>query len=226
MNHPCLFLIPLLAGVAGAQNFSGITAPVSRTITLTADEAAFNISLAAALDSTPQQVKQALQNAGLPNPTVVATGLGQQTTPYTLGPAQILYSATVTIPAASARDTAKGLETLRTQLPAPLTDLQYSVAFNTSQNAIDAARQLALPQLMNDARTLAQSLAASAGVNLGSIRSIGDSAAAAGIPGAGVPVFAFRTGDFLTGVLGYAPFSLSSGTGYTLSLNVVFAIAP
>ena len=141
MKHLFLILIPVLACVAAAQTPDGISAPVSRTVTLTADEAAFTITIAATLDSTQQQVKQALQSAGLPNPTVVATGLGQAS--YPSGVAQILYSATATIAAGSAMDTAKLLETLRAHLPDPLQSLQYSVAFNPSQATIDAARQTA-----------------------------------------------------------------------------------
>src|ERR1035437_8806816 len=162
MKHLYLLFI-VLSCVATAQTLEGISAPASRTVTLTADEAAFTITAAASLDSTQQQVKQALQNAGLPNPTVVATGLGQDSSTYFLSAVQILYSATVTIAAGSAMDTAKTLETLRTHLPAPLTSLQYSVAFNPSQTALDAARQAVAPLLLDDARRLAQSLAVAAG---------------------------------------------------------------
>jgi uncharacterized protein YggE len=220
MKHLFLLLFIVLSCVATAQTLAGINAPVSRTVTLTADEAAFTITAAATLDSTQQQVKQALQNAGLPNPTVVATGLGQDSSIYPLGAAQILYSATVAIPAGSAMDTAKRLETLRTHLPAPLQSLQYSVAFNPSQTKVDAMRQVVMPQLLDDSRKLAQSLAAAAGVKLGAIQSIGDSAGVS----AGyylVPTAAERVGGFLLGT----PYSLSSGTQYTFYLNVVFATA-
>ena len=119
MKH--LFLLfTVLACAATAQTLDGIYAPASRTVTLTADEAAFTIAVAATLDATQQQVKQALQNAGLPNPTVVATGLGQDTPAWFVSPVQLLYSATVTIAAGSAINTAKSLETLRTHLPDPL----------------------------------------------------------------------------------------------------------
>jgi len=211
-----LFLFTAFACTASAQTFDGISAPVSRTVTLTADEAAFSVSVAATLDSTEQQVKQALQNAGLPNPTVVATGLGEDNNAYTAASlALILYSATVTIPAGSARDAAKSLDALRTKLPDPLRSLQYSVAFNPSQASIDAARQVVMPQLMDDARKVAQSLAAVSGVKVGAIRSISD---AGGIPYPGnlVPV-----GYFVVGLLSYP--TLPSSARYTLSLNVVFA---
>ena len=179
MKHLAI-LFTVLSCVATAQTLEGINAPVSRTVTLTPDEAAFTITVAATLDSTQQQVKQALQNAGLPNPTVVATGLGQDTSIYPPGGAQILYSATVAIPAGAAIDTAKSLETLRTHLSAPLQSLQYSVAFNPSQATVDGMRQVVMPQLLDDSRKLAHSLAAAAGVGLGAIRSISDSAGAIG----------------------------------------------
>jgi hypothetical protein len=217
MKHLYLLFI-VLSCVATAQTFEGISAPASRTVTLAADEAAFTITVAATLDSTQQQVKQALQNAGLPNPTVVATGLGQDSSAWFAGAAQMLYSATVALPAGSAIDTAKSLETLRTHLPAPLQSLQYAVAFNPSQTTVDAMRQVVMPQLLDDSRKLAQSLAAAAAVKLGAIRSISDSA---GVYAILVPTAAFRAGDFSS----VTQYSLPSSTQVTFSLNVVFATA-
>jgi hypothetical protein len=225
MKHLYLLFI-VLSCVATAQTFEGISAPASRTVTLAADEAAFTITVAATLDSTQQQVKQALQNAGLPNPTVVATGLGQDSSAWFAGAAQMLYSATVAIPAGSAIDTAKSLEALRTHLPAPLQSLQYAVAFNPSQTTVDAMRQVVMPQLLDDSRKLAQSLAAAAAVKLGAIRSISDSA---GVYAILVPTATFRAGDFSalqSGVLLGIPSPLPSSTQVTFSLNVVFATAP
>jgi hypothetical protein len=159
-----------------------------------------------------------LQNAGLPNPTVVATGLGQDNSTYPPGAAQILYSATVTIAAGSAMDAAKSLETLRTHLQAPLESLQYSMAVNPSQATVDAMRQVVMPQLLDDSRRLAQSLAAANGVKVGAIRSISDSAVAVG--GVYVPVpMLVAIYDPLTGNLP----SLPSSTQYTFYVNVVFA---
>src|ERR1019366_7035566 len=221
MKHLFLFLIPVFSCVATAQTFEGISAPASRTVTLAADEAAFTLTVAASLDSTQQQVKQALQDAGLPNPTVVATGLGQNTSQYFSGPVQILYSATVVIPAGAAMDTAKSLEALRTHLPDPLQSLQYSVAFNPSQATVDAMRQVVMPQLLDESRKLAQSLAAASGVKLGAIRSIGDSA--------GVSA-GYRIGTFAVSLLGTVTggilASLPSGAQYTYSLSVIFATVP
>jgi hypothetical protein len=225
---PLFLLFIVFACVTGAQTPDGISAPVSRTLALTADEAAFAITVAGTLDSTQQQVKEALQSAGLPNPTVVATGLGQDNSMYPPGAAQMLYSATVAIPAGSAIDTAQRLETLRIHLPSALQSLQYSVAFNFSQAAVDAMRQVVLPQLLDNSRKMAQSLATASGVKLGAIRSISDSAG--GVGGIGVPVAASRNGDF-SQIVFYdpatgSPSSLPSSTQYTFYLNVVFAAVP
>ena len=216
-------LLIVLCSVGAAQTLDGISAPASRTVTLTADEATFTIAVAATLDSTQAEVKQALQNAGLPNPTVVATGLGQDTSAYPPGAAppgaaQILYSATVTIAAGSVIDAAKSLETLRTHLQAPLGSLQYSVAVNPSQATVDAMRQVVMPQLLDDSRKLAQSLAAANGVKVGAIRSISDSAGAVGGAYVAVPMLV-AVYDPLTGNLP----SLPSSTQYTFYVNVVFA---
>jgi uncharacterized protein YggE len=137
----------------------------------------------------------------------------------------MLYSATVALPAGSAMDTAKGLEALRTHLPAPLQSLQYSVAFNPSQTTVDAMRQVVMPQLLDDSRKLAQSLAAATGVKLGAIRAIGDSA---GVYAVLVPTPVLRVGDFSalqSRVLLGIPSPLPSSTQVTFSLNVVFATA-
>jgi hypothetical protein len=223
--RPQFLLLIVLCSVGAAQTLDGINAPASRTVTLTADEATFTIAVAGTLDSTEAQVKQALQNAGLPNPTVVATGLGQDNSTNPPGAVQILYSATVTIAAGSAMDAAKSLETLRTHLQAPLGSLQYSVAVNPSQATVDAMRQVVMPQLLDDSRKLAQSLAAANGVKVGAIRSISDSAGMIGGVYA-VPTAVQRSGDFsvITGLpsfFGNLP-SLPSSTQYTFYVSVVF----
>jgi hypothetical protein len=75
-----------------------------------------------------------------------------------------------------------------------------------------------LPQLLDDSRKLAQSLAAAAGVKLGAIRAIGDAAGVYAILGGATFL---RAGDFSS----VTQFSLPSSTQVTFSLNVVFATA-
>lgn len=218
------FFFVFLAFSSMAQTLDGISAPVSRTVNMAADEATFNIAITAALDATPAQVKEALQSAGLPNPTVVASGLGMEQNRVFSGQVVVVYSASVTIPSGSAIETAKGLERLRGDLKAPLQSLQYSVSFNPSQAKVDAMRLVVLPQLLDDARKLAQSLATASGVKAGAIRWISDTAG-----GAGAPTALARNGDFsvlLGAYLYVAPYAVPSSMQYTYSLNVVFATAP
>lgn len=222
-----LLLLAALSCAASAQTFDGINAPASRTVTLAAEEATFTITVAAGVDSTQQQVKQALQNAGLPNPTVVATGLGQVASQWFATPVQMLYSATATIASGSAMDTAKNLESLRTSPLDPIQTVQYSVSFTPSQAKIEAMRQTLLPQLVDDSRKLAQSLASAAGVKLGAIHSISDPAGVAGYF-----LAAQRSGDF-SQILGVfdpstgVPFPAKpSSSQVTFSINIVFATAP
>ncbi len=127
-------LVLFFCGAAQAQS-DGLSASASRTVTFTADEAAFTMLATTTLDGTQQQVKQALQDAGLPNPTVVAVAVGSgNSIPQLVGPnpsqpaAQIIYQATLTIAAGSVKDAAKNLEALRAKLPPTLTSLQYSVS--------------------------------------------------------------------------------------------------
>jgi uncharacterized protein YggE len=209
-----LLLVPIFACIASAQFANGLSASGSRTVTFTADEAAFTMVATTNLDGTGQQVKQALQSAGLPNPTVVTVAAGgDPSTVPQLAEAVIFYQITVTIPAASAKDAAKSLEALRAKLPATLKSLQYSVAFNASQATVDAMRQVVLPQLVAEAQKNAQSLADAAGVKLGPIKSIGDSTGGA----------VYASGDFSSLIIGSPPFNGSAGTQYTFFVNVVFA---
>jgi uncharacterized protein DUF541 len=134
--------------------------------------------------------------------------------------AGIFYQVTVTIPAASVTDAAKSLEALRAKLPSTLKSLQYSVAFNASQAAVDAMRRVVLPQLVAEAQKKAQSLADAAGLKLGPIKAIGDSA---GGPVGGI-FAASRIGTVSDFLLGSSPYiGIGSGTQYTFFVNAVFA---
>ena len=115
-------------------------------------------------------------------------------------------------------DAARGLETLRTHLQAPLQNLQYSVAVNPSQATVDAMRKVVMPQLLDDSRRLAQTLATATGVKVGAIRSISDSTGAVG----GVYLAAARLVTIYDPLTGNLP-SLPSSTQYTFYVNVVFA---
>jgi uncharacterized protein YggE len=80
-------------------------------------------------------------------------------------------------------------------------------------------RRVVLPQLVAEAQKKAQSLADAAGLKLGPIKAIGDSAGGAvgGIFAASRIIY-----DPATSYLGSPYIGIGSGTQYTFFLNVVF----
>ena len=208
----------LFASQCHAQALSGIHAQAIRNVNIPADEASFNISVAAKLDSTAKQVKEALQNAGAPNPTVVATSIGgQNREPLLGGGPEIAYSATFTVPAASAGEVARGLLNLSTHLTAPLTALLLNVTYAASETKVAEVRQSVLPELREEALKTAQGLAKASGVTLGRLRAANEN------PAGGV-YLAARNGDFssITGFL--SPFPI--GIPYAIRLELVFDAIP
>ena len=71
-----LFL--LFAFTACAQFTDGVATSVTRTVTLTADEADFGIVAAAGLDATQQQIAQIFLDAGISGLSLSGTSLGQK----------------------------------------------------------------------------------------------------------------------------------------------------
>src|SRR5437763_3555689 len=142
MRLTALFL--LLVFTAFAQFNDGITTSVTRTVTLTADQADFSIVAGATLDTTQQQIAQIFRDAGISNLSLYGTSLGQSygysTNPPTVQ-TQILYQFTFSVPAAGFKDATKIMETLRAPPPDLLKSLQYSASLYASQATVDAMRQ-------------------------------------------------------------------------------------
>lgn len=207
----------MFGGLCHAQALSGIHAPATRNVNIPADEASFNVTVTAILDSTAKQVKEALQAAGAPNPTVVAISVGPSRTGRIVGSPEVFYSATFTLPAASAAEVAKGLLNLSTHLREPLTGLQLSVTYAASEAKVQEVRQTVLPQLREEALKAAQTMAAAAGVKLGRLRGANEN------PAGGV-YLAARNGDFssITGFISPFPLNIS----YTFRLELVFDAIP
>src|ERR1035441_7469677 len=179
-------LLLLSAITAFAQLTDGVATSVTRTITLTADEADFSIVAGATLDTTQQQIAQIFLDAGVSGLSLAGTSLSQNYD-YSVNPpttqTQVLYLFTFSVPAAGLKDAAKIMEALRTKPPDLLKAFQYSAALNASQATVDAMRQTTLPLLMADAQKKAQTLAAAAGLKLGGIRGVSDSYYASGNSG-------------------------------------------
>jgi len=211
----------VFAGLCHAQALSGIHAPAMRNINIPADEASFNVTVTAALESTAKQVKEALQNAGAPNPTVVATSIGASNRlPILRSAPEMTYSATFALPAASAAEVAKGLLNLSTHLTEPLTGVQLSVTYAASDARIQAVRESLLPQLREEALKAAQAIAAAAGVKLGRLRAANEN------PANGI-YLAARSGDFAVGrLIGGILSPFPPNLAYTFRLELVFDTVP
>src|SRR5664280_1881452 len=181
MRLVTLFLLSACA--AFAQVTDGLSTSVTRTVTLTADQADFSIAAGAGLDTNQQQIAQIFANAGISGLSNAGTALSQNYDYSTNPPGTqtlVLYQFTFSVPAAGLKDAAKIMETLRTKPPDLLKGFQYSAALNASQSTVDAMRQTLLPQLFADAQKKAQTLAAAAGLKLGGVRGVSESVYASG----------------------------------------------
>jgi uncharacterized protein YggE len=216
-------LLLLSALAAFAQLTDGVATSVTRTVTLTADEADFTIIAGASLDTTQQQIAQVFVDAGITGLTNSGTSISQNydysTNPYTIQ-TLVVYQFTFSVPAAGLKDAAKIMEALRTKPPDLLKTFQYSAALNASQATVDAMRLTVLPQLFADAQRKAQTLATAAGIKLGAVKGVSESFYASGNSGISyVSLSAFVTTGTTTSSIG------GSGTQYTLYANVTYGLA-
>ena len=225
MRLVTLFL--LSAFTAFAQLTDGVATSVTRTVTLTADEADFSIVAGAGLGTTQQQVAQIFLDAGVSSLSNSGTALSQNYDYSTNPPTTqtlVLYQFTFSVPAAGLQDAAKIMEALRTSPPALLKSFQYSAALNASQATVDAMRQTLLPQLFADAQKKAQTLAAAAGLKLGGVRGVSESFYASGYTGVSyINSSTFSTTGTVTSTSGAT--SGGSGTQYTFYANVTYSLA-
>src|ERR1035438_6165690 len=221
MRLVALFLLSAVASFA--QITDGVATSVTRTVTLTADEADFSIIAGASLDTTQQQIAQIFLDAGIANLSNSGTALSPNYDYSTNPPniqTQMLYQFTFSVPAAGLKDAAKIMEALRAKPPDLLKSMQYSAALNASPATVDAMRQTLLPQLFADAQKKAQTLAAAAGLKLGAVRGVSESVYASGNAGVsyiGSSIYA------TTGVISST--SGGSGTQYTFYANVTYSLA-
>lgn len=215
-------LLLISAFTAFAQLTSeGVATSVTRTVTLTADEAVFFVVAGASLDTSQQQIAQLFLDAGVAGLSLSGTTLGQSYDPSTTPPGtqtQVLYQFTFSVPPAGLKDAAKIMETMRTKPPALLKTFQYSAALNVSQATVDAMRQAMLPQLLAEAQKKAQTLAAAAGLKLGGLKGVSDSYYATGYSGTSWIGTSLYGGSFSSPTVG-------SGTQYVFNASVAFSAA-
>jgi uncharacterized protein YggE len=218
-------LLLLSAFTAFAQLTDGLATSVTRTVTLTADQADFSIAAGAGLGATQQQVAQIFLDAGISSLSNSGTALSQNTDYSTNPPTTqtlVLYQFAFSVPAAGLKDAAKIMETLRNKPPDLLKSFQYAAALNASQATVDAMHQTLLPQLFADAQKKAQTLAAAAGLKLGGVKGVSESFYANGNSGAYISSALFTN----TGTFGSTSTINGSGTQFTFYANVTYSVAP
>lgn len=147
----------------------GITASVSRTVSLVPDEAAVSALVATDLGITPQQAAGALQAAGVPAPSLVAVTAQSVDYGYPSdgSPTQLYFQFSFAVPAADLNAVNQKLEALRNAKPDPIRSLRC-------QSDLRASRAAA-----GDARKRAGTLVSAAGLSLGALVAVNDASYAA-----------------------------------------------
>ena len=222
MRLVTLFLLSVF--IALAQLTDGLATSVTRTVTLTADQADFSIAAAAALGTPQQQVAQIFLDAGVAGLSNSGTALSQNYDYSTSPPTTqtlVIYQFAFSVPAAGLQDAAKLMEGLRTKPPDLLKGFQYAAALNASQATVDAMRQTLLPQLFADAQKKAQTLATAAGLKLGAVKGVSESVYASGNS-----YVSYISSTLFSGSGTFATTSNSAGAGtqYTFYANVTYGL--
>jgi len=181
MRRQALFLLPcaLLSAQLGLAQFGpdGISATVSRNVTLAPDEAGIDLLVVTDLGTTRQQVADVLAAAGFPAPVLVAVST-QSLNSYSPDPSvsapQMNYQFAISVPATDLKDVSQKLEALRTSRRDPIQDVFYQSNLRASQTSVDDARQRLRPQLIAQARQQADALASAAGLKAGAVLGLSD----------------------------------------------------
>ena len=219
-----LSLIFISSACLFGQLTDGIATSVTRSVTLTADQADFSLVAGSALGTTQQDVAAALQEAGIANLTPTGTYL-TQTYDYSKQPPAtgtlVVYQFTLTVPAGQLAATAKTLEAVRAKPPALFQIFQYAASLSASPATVEAMHQTLLPQFLAEAQKKGQALAAAAGVKLGAVKGMSESSYSSGGGFA-----SFLTSSSTLNVNGTVSSASNGtqGTQYTFYMNVTFGL--
>jgi uncharacterized protein YggE len=169
-------LLFLFASTAIAQTGDGLMTSATRTVNITPDQAEFVTVVTTGLDAAQSDVIQAFRKIGIQNLTVVAVAAGPNTNVYPQpDSSQLYYGISFTVAPDALKDFSKRLDSLKAAPSDPITTVQFSAVLTASPAAVQSAHQAVLPQLLSDARTQAQALAAAAGLKVGAIQGLSES---------------------------------------------------
>jgi hypothetical protein len=181
----------------------GVTASASRTITLAADEAVFEIVVDAGFGTSMEAVLRALEPAGVLEQHMVGlTSSGSGFVgPVTGQPpvpepqSAISWQFLLTRPAAQMPETLDRLEELRRRRPGGILQVSFNGYLNASGQAVERARQSLLPGLLSEARRRAEALARAGGFSLGPLLLLSETAVPAGGRASIIGAVGFTAGE-------------------------------
>jgi uncharacterized protein YggE len=190
----CFLTVQFAVGTAAPANLNAITISASRPVAVQADEVSLQLNVTSDVSAGLDDITAALQQAGLSG--AVFTGVSTATV-YVQSPAppqsQLRWSFTLTAPLARIKDTFTAL--LAAQQALANGSPALGLSFYGGQTLISPQLQQSLTcpdaDLLHDAQTEAQSIAAAAGVSVGPVLSMGGG----GAPALGL-LPAARLGDF------------------------------
>ena len=175
--------------VFGQLDSDTVTIQASRSANLTPDQVVFSVSATAAPNTGFDQVVAALSNLGITAANFVAVTSGGDS----LSPLQ--WSFTLAEPLGKIKATVASLTALQQSIAQSNSGIALSFQVQGSQVSSDLVQSqaCAAKDLVADAQTQAQSVAAAAGLAIGPIVAISD-----GSSSAAAPTFV-RAGDFFVG---------------------------
>lgn len=175
-----LFLLPLLIAAAAAQGPDpSITATASRAVPVAPETAVLELRVSTPPGVAQAQVLEALAGVGVKEEHLVGVGASG----FIVSGAQqfqgqrsdITYSFQVSGPAAEFRDRAARLDELRQKVGDTIRQIDYTLFLSPGARTLEEVRRTVLPELFNEAKARAETLARAAGVSLGAVLSVNES---------------------------------------------------
>ncbi|HXA68069.1 MAG TPA: SIMPL domain-containing protein [Bryobacteraceae bacterium] len=191
MRISCLvaLLVTCAALGFGQLDSETVTIQASRSVSLTPDQVVLTVSVSAGPTTSLDQIVAALANSGITAANFVRVTSGRDT----LSPLQ--WSFRLAVPLGKIKATIASLTALQQSIAQSNSGIALSFQVQGSQVSSDLVQSqaCAAKDLVADAQTQAQSVAAAAGLAIGPIVAISD-----GSSSAATPTFV-RAGDFFVG---------------------------
>lgn len=183
-------LLALLLVLPFAAQAEALSISVSRTITLSPDESTLAISVAAGTGVSAEEILKALESVGVTAQDVAGISAGSTSfNPADPAAAGVLVELSLHVPIAATRQTVAKLEAARQPMSANRQELRYTLISSVSEGAVAKARERLLPELLDDAKRKAETLAVASGRKLGALLSLGDGTAGPGYAEASFGLF-------------------------------------